>query len=133
MPRLFVRKSRSIGNWDSVNDQTPEDLNFPADVLADVLDAGNEVSVWEIDPESSELEYLVAALHRSADENLSDVTFRVVSVFVLDELGLRFKSAGGGSLDSKLNGRHRTIEVGTTSDAIKLAKALKKRPPRILS
>jgi hypothetical protein len=133
MPRLFLRKSRSTGNWDSVNDETPEDLNFPADVLADVLDMGNEVSVWELDPESPEMDYLVAALHRPTDENLSDATFRVLSAWRLDKLGLKLKNAKGVSLDSKLNGVHRVIEVNTVSDAIRLAKAFKERPPCILS
>src|SRR5437667_60629 len=60
---LFVRQSRG-GNWDSVDGGTPEDLSFPADVVADVLDTGGETSVWEFaDLDDPELKRLVAALH----------------------------------------------------------------------
>jgi hypothetical protein len=60
---LFARKSVG-GNWDKISNETPEDLSFPADVLADTLDGANEVSVWEInDPPGDELDILAAALH----------------------------------------------------------------------
>jgi len=62
----FLRKS-SRGNWDSITSETAEDLEFPADVLSDILDEENEVSVWEIDdPQGPELNVVVAALHSRA-------------------------------------------------------------------
>jgi hypothetical protein len=127
---LFVRKSRS-GSWDGVTDQTPEDLTFPADVLADVLDGQNEVSVWEVDDlKGPELDHIVAALHAPTAQNLSDVTFRVVSDwYVKTKLGLRMSKTPGTSLDPTLNrsGKHWVIEIDTVGDAIKLAKAFKTR------
>jgi|ERR1700733_4749201 len=133
MPRLFVRKSRGVGNWDGVDSQTAEDLNFPADVLSDVLDAGNEVSIWEVDPQSTDMDYLVAALHRKTEENLSDVTFRVISDWRIKQLNFKMKNATGGSLDPKLNGCHRVVEVSTVLEAIQLAKAFKERDPCLFS
>lgn len=77
---IFVRKSRR-GDWDRVAADTPADLAFPANVLADILDNENEVSVWEVSdpPAAAELDTIVAALHARNVSNLTDVTLRVIS------------------------------------------------------
>lgn len=133
---LFVRKSRSRGNWDNINNETPEDLAFPADVLADVLDSANELSVWEVnDPPGSELEIIAAALHYHSATDLSDMTFRVISDWKLKQLGLEIIRTPGDSVDSQLNksGKHGIVRVNTIGDAISLAKAFKAREPHSFS
>jgi hypothetical protein len=127
---LFARKSRS-GNWDNVTDQTLEDLTFPSDVLADVLDGENEVSVWEVeDPPGPALDQIAAALHTQTANNLSEMTFRFISDWcVKTKLGLTMRKTPGISLDTKLNsgGTHWIIQISTVGDAIRLAKAFKER------
>lgn len=133
MPSVYVRKSRK-GDWDQVTGDAPEDLMFPANVLADILDNENEVSVWQVSdpPTSEELDTIVAALHARGVSNLSEVTLRVISGWkVKDDLKLTMKTTKGESLDSKLNGagKHAVIQINTVSDAIKLARAFKAREP----
>jgi hypothetical protein len=133
MVLLFARVCGS-GNWDSVNSETPEDLTFPADVLADVLDHVNEVSVWQIDnPPGIELEILAAAIQPPHAGTLSDKTFRIISDWKIDQLGLKMRQTAGDSLDSRLKGKHNIIQVNTAGEAIKLAKAFKDRPEKSFS
>jgi hypothetical protein len=133
----FVRKS-SRGDWDKVTAETPEDLTFPADVLSDILDTENEISVWQVDDlNSPELVSLAAALHSPAAQNLGDVTFRRISDWRIkdkEQLGLQMQETRGDSVDSVLNKakRHSVIKISTVGDAIRLAKALKEHPPLFL-
>lgn len=130
MAIVFVRQSKR-GDWEGVTKETPEDLSFPADVLADVFTGGdNEISVWEIDDSNaSEMGYVAAALHGATATNLSDMTFRVISQWRVDELNLPVRKTKGESLDNILNGssKHWIIQIRTVGDAIKLAKAFKDR------
>src|SRR5580658_4002976 len=122
---LFARKSRGGGNWDNVTSDTLEDLAFPADLVAEILDGADEVSVWEIDdPPGPELKILVAALHPQDATNLSDMTFRIISDWKVRQLGLNMAKTLGQSLDHQLNksGKHWIIKTSNVGDAIKLAK-----------
>jgi len=127
---LYVRKSRK-GDWDRVAKDTPEEVDFPANVLADLLDNENEISVWEVsDPPGPEIDTIVAALHSRGVSNLSDVTLRVISGWMIkDQLGLGMKQTKGDSLDSKLNGsgKHWVVRTDTVRDVIKLAKGFTHR------
>ena len=130
---FFARKCGSA-NWAGITEETPEDLTFPADVLADILDVANEVSVWQVeDHDGSEVEILAAALHSPNAGNLSDMTFRFISKWRLDQLGLKMKQTMGDSVDNKLKGKHWVIEINTAGEAIKLAKAFIDRPERSFS
>lgn len=116
MASLYVRKSRK-GDWDQVTDETPENLEFPANILADILDNENEISVWEVSdpPTQEELDAIVAALHPRGIGNLSDVTLRVISGWKVKGLNLAMRKTKGESLDSKLNnaGKHWVIQINT--------------------
>ncbi|MFT4116547.1 hypothetical protein [Bradyrhizobium sp.] len=133
MAPLFIRKSRR-GDWDAIKEDTPADLTFPANVLSDILDSENEISVWEVSdpPKPEELDRIVAALHARNVNNLTDVTFRLISGWrVKTKLGLKMKTTVGLSLDSQLNnaGKHQVIEINSVGDAIELAKAFKGKDP----
>jgi hypothetical protein len=145
MPSLFARISTG-GNWDTITDETPEDSTFPADVLADILKGGNEVSVWEVAHAPSQkeldaqdlgpaLDRLAAALHSEHAGDLSEVTFRIISDWKIKQLHLPMAKEHGASVDADLNRteKHWTIQINTVGDAIKLAKAFKKRPPHFYS
>ncbi|MGJ4945134.1 hypothetical protein ACQR1W_31555 [Bradyrhizobium sp. HKCCYLS1011] len=124
---LLARKSTGV-IWDSVTDQTPEDLDFPADVLADLLEGGNEISVWEVaDRDGPEMDRVAAALHSPNAQNLSEMTFRFISEWRLNNLGLEKNKEVGTTVDTVLNkaGKHWVIKITKIGDAIKLAKALK--------
>src|SRR5947207_10372239 len=94
--------------WDSVSSTTGEDTSFPATVLTDVLDTQGETSVWAIPAlqtdnrkpnlEGREMARIVAALHLPPVDNLSEMTFRIISDFRLDRLGLKKRQSGGTSL-----------------------------------
>jgi hypothetical protein len=145
MPSLYARKSVG-GNWDVINDETPEDATFPADVLADVLEGKNEVSVWEVAQAANQKELeaqdigpalntLAAALHSEHAHDLSDVSLRLVSDFGIKRLGLSMRQELGTSVDTGLNksGNHWIIQVNTAGDAMKLAKLFKRREPCFFS
>jgi hypothetical protein len=107
-------------------------MTFPSDVLADLLDGANEISVWEIgdDANGPEVDHLVAALHSQGAQNLSDMTLRVISDWkIKTDLHLNMRKTRGDSVDSELNkaNKHWVIDVATVGDAIKLAKAFKER------
>jgi len=123
--------------WDSVSSTTGEDTSFPATVLTDVLDTQGETSVWAIPAlqtdnrkpnlEGREMARIVAALHLPPVDNLSEMTFRIISDFRLDRLGLKKRQSGGTSLiDTGLNasGTHWIIMTPTVREGILLAKGL---------
>ena len=134
---LFVRQSRG-GDWDSVSESTAEDLNFPADVLADVVDTDCQISIWEVSGlDAPEVDFLVPALVPRSATGFSQITFRFISDWKLETIGLKGKKrqAVGGCLDHSLNRQamHWHLEIQTIRDAIVFAKALTARPPRIYS
>ena len=133
---IFVRQSR-IGNWDNISSETLEETTFPADVLADLLSNEAQISFWQFDDiDSPEMDRLVAALHAQNTQNLSDMTFRVITDWrIKEQLGFRMNQTQGDSLDATLNksGRHWTVTIVSVLDAIKLAKALKECEPKIYS
>ena len=70
---------------------------------------------------------IVAALHLPPVDNLSEMTFRIISDFRLDRLGLKKRQSGGTSLiDTGLNasGTHWIIMTPTVREGILLAKGL---------
>jgi hypothetical protein len=75
----------------------------------------------------------MSARHSPHANNLSDVTFRFVSDWKLNKLGLAKRQTTGDSVDTQLKGKHWIIEINTVADAIMLAKAFKDRPERSFS
>jgi hypothetical protein len=128
---LFIRQSRS-GDWRAIDRNTSEDMNFPADVLWDVLDRDRETSVWQFENlDEPEFHRLVAALNPRNTEQLVDMTFRAISDQQIEQIALEKRQTRGGTLDDELNksSRHWIIKVNTVGEAIRLAKALSEHPP----
>jgi hypothetical protein len=127
---FYVRQTYSAA-WDSISDSTPEDLNFPCEVVGELIDSQMETSVWEVtDLDAPEINHLLAALHSPNAKNLSEMTFRFVSAWRLDQIGLTKRTTTGNSLDSNLNKKHFVIEIRSLRDLLKLAKAFKALPAR---
>ena len=132
---LFIRQSRT-GNWDAVSETTVEDLTFPVDVLGDVIDPDCQTSIWEIDRlEFPDVDYLVPALIPRSNSNFSEITFRFISGWKLDQVGLKRRKTVATSLDDTLNRKsmHWIVEISTVSEAIRFAKGLTGREAKIYS
>jgi hypothetical protein len=132
---FYIRQSR-VGNWDVILDSTPEDLAFPADILADIVDPNCETSVWEVASlDSADIDYLVPALIPRSASNFTEIKLRIISGWKLDNLGLKKKMTTGTSLDSVLNKKniHYVVDIATAKAAIIFAKGLKARDAKTYS
>jgi hypothetical protein len=130
---FFVRQSR-VGNWDAISRDSNVDLEFPVDVLVDVIDQECQTSLWEVERlDAPEIDYLAAALTSPSASRFRDVTFRFISKYKLATLGLKKYSTKGTSLDKELNKKHWIVEISKITEAITFVKELKVRDPKIYS
>jgi hypothetical protein len=135
MSTLYLRESRH-GDWDRIDAATPEDTDFAADVLSDLINIECQTSIWQVDDrDTADVDLLSAALHQKLTKRLSDMTFRFISERQLKQLGLTKRQTQGESLDKSLNvsGKHWIVETPTIRHAIILAKALKTQEPKFYS
>jgi len=93
----IIRKSR----WYFKPDWLPNG-DIQADALADLVTKNNELSVWEIRKDRSNLNRIIAALAAKRDF-LSNFDYVLFDKKILQENGLKFRTTKGVSLDEEAN------------------------------
>lgn len=99
-----IRQSR----W--LEDSFPwlEEGDAPADPLGDLATQDNELSVWIIDDEKSNLNQVVAAMAATRG-HLSNLDFALFDLRFLSELNIKIAITTGGTPDKEVNTWHRDL------------------------
>ena len=115
----IIRKSR----WYSKPDWLSEG-DLQADALGDLITKNNELSVWHINDDRSNLDPIIAALASKRDV-LSNFDFALFDKNILEQNRLKFKKTSGISLDAEANELwHLDLYELSASKVIKLAIAI---------
>lgn len=102
------------------------DGELPADPLNDLGTQSNELSVYHITANRSNLDRVIAALAANTD-NLSNIDFAVFDENVISELGIKIKKSKGKSPDDQVNNWHSDLYELTATKVLSLARAIKDR------
>ena len=115
-----IRKNR----WYKT-EETPWLLNneLQADALDDLRTKANELSVYHIDDDESNLNRVVAALAANAD-NPSNIDFAIFNQGILREIGIKARSSRGELPDDQANEWHNDLYELSAPRLLELAKAI---------
>ncbi len=105
-PKLLLRKLRKKRHWDVKDWLGTEDVQ--ADVLKDFETVDNELSVYLVEHDRSNLERIVAALALNTD-HVDIVDISLVDQAVLNKFHIEFNDAPGNTKDGQVNEWHRNL------------------------
>lgn len=99
----FLRKVQNKNRWMGVEDLAwlPSD-DVEADLLADLKTQENELSIWHIEDDRSNLERVLAALAAGC-KALDRLDYLLFDSQALDSLGIEYRKSAGDSCDPELN------------------------------
>lgn len=93
---LVLRKIRKSKWYKTERVSWLEEGQLQADALADLKTTNNELSVWHIEDDKSNLEEVVAALAANCDD-VSNLDYALFDQQLLSEIDIRIKATKGGS------------------------------------
>ncbi len=96
---------------------------MPADPVGDLYTSGNDLSVFQIENDRSNLERVVTALGANA-ETISNVDYALFEDRLVTQVKLEINETPGGTPDEEVNKWHRDIAVGTADNLLALAKGI---------
>ena len=96
--------------------------DIPADCLGDINTTGNQVSVWELEADRSNLERVVRAVAVGKNK-IDNAGYIVFDSALVQAAGIEIKNNPGTSDDTGANGWHRDL-VLTGNKMVALAKAI---------
>ncbi len=122
MPLLLrlIRKNR----WYS--DETPPWLQngeIQADPLGDLVTGNNNLSVWEVEDDKSNLDQVITALAASHD-SISNLDYSLFDKNSLSKIGIRVETSKGKTPYEKANNLHRDLIELTATKLVKLAEVM---------
>lgn len=94
-----------------------------ADALADLSTKDNELSVWHIEDDRSNLEQVVTALAAGRDY-IANLDYALFDQQILSAINIKIKDTKGGSPDEKVNSWHRDLVELSATKLMELAKAI---------
>jgi hypothetical protein len=98
--------------------------DVPADALRDLQTGSNNLSVWHVEEDSSNLERIVLAIAATRDA-VTNLDYALFGYEVLAETNIKIKSSVGNSPDEIANATwHRDLTELSVSQIANLAKAI---------
>lgn len=114
-----VRKNR----WYKGEAESSLSINdVPADPLGDLQTKSNELSIWLIDDEKSNLERVASAL-AAGREAIANLDYALLDFKYFRKLKIKYKSSRGGTLDNHINEYHIDMLELSGRKLVRLAKA----------
>lgn len=95
-----------------------------ADALDDLRTKSNELSVFHVDLDASNLDRVVAALAISFDDP-SNFDFALLNEEILSEIGIKVKKSPGALADKEVNGWHSDLCELSDAKLLELARTIK--------
>ncbi len=96
---------------------------LPADPLSDLGTKSNELSVFHVSTDESNLNRIVASLATNVNQ-LSNVDFALFDEKLISELGIRIKKSKGDLPDEQVNNWHSDLYELSATKVLALAKAI---------
>ncbi|HEX6715572.1 MAG TPA: hypothetical protein VF088_00590 [Pyrinomonadaceae bacterium] len=121
-----IRKARWHGN-DVLDWLLPDEIQ--ADSLLDLSTKDNQLSIYIVEDDRSNLERIIAALAGNCDF-ISNVDYALVPAEVLSESGIEVADVKGETSDEQVNEAHRDLIHLSASKLLVLAKAISIRGER---
>jgi len=103
----------------------PEE-ELQADALNDLGTKSNELSVYHIAPNKSNLDQVVVALAVNTTDP-SNIDFALFEENIISELGIKIKKSKGELADDQVNNWHSDLHELSASKLLSLALAIKKK------
>jgi len=120
---FFLRKIRKAKWYKNENVSWLAEGELQADALSDLETKNNELSVWYVEDDKSNLEQIAAALAASGDA-ISNLDYALLDQEVLSEVSIKVRNTRGGSPDKKVNSWHRDLVELSATALFELAKAI---------
>jgi hypothetical protein len=122
----FVLRQIRRSKWYKHPDvQWLEEGELQADALGDLETTHNELSVWHIQDDKSNLGRVVAALAiGNGSRNLANVDYALVDLQTVLDLDIQLVTTQGETLDAEVNSWHRDLVEMTASKLMGLASAI---------
>lgn len=119
----YLRKIRKAKWYPSDLTWLSQD-DLQADALVDLSTKGNELSVYHVDPDKTNLNQVVVALALSCD-HLSNVDFALIQEEDLEPLKIKVRQSQGDTPDEWVNSRHYDLYEITAQKILALALVIK--------
>jgi hypothetical protein len=102
--------------------------DVPADALIDLRTQNNELSVWHIEPDATNLDDVIAALAANNTDRVANLDYVLVDEEALAQLGIKTVKSPGASPHAHANSHwHRDLVELSGSRLLALAHEMKRR------
>lgn len=121
----FILRTIRKARWYKIEDVSwLEKGDVPADPLADLNTKANELSVWLIEDDRSNLNQVVTAL-AATRTHISNLDYALLDMQLLPELNIKVRHTTGGTPDEKANvSWHRDLVELSAFKVVELAKSI---------
>lgn len=119
----FILRTIRKNRWLQENLDWLKEGDVPADPLGDLATTNNELSVWFVEDDKSNLEQILAAF-AATRETSAHVDYALFDPQILEELGILNKRTKGGTPDPQANTWHIDLYELSASKLVELTKAL---------
>jgi hypothetical protein len=100
----------------------------PAEPVGDFSTIENEISVWQIEEDKTNLARVITALSGANTTAVSHLDYAIFDSQIVSDLSLEIKVTTGDSPDDEVNSKwHRDIVVGTADNLCKLVQGVYKK------
>lgn len=113
-----IRKSRW---YDSETLPWLPEGDIQADPLGDLVTKGNQLSVWLVDDDRSNLEQILTALAATRD-HAANLDYLLFDLQILSETRIRIRQSMGGTPDKEVNDSHRDLVEVSSLRLVELVK-----------
>jgi hypothetical protein len=120
---FFLRKIRKARWYKNPDVPWLTEGELQADALGDLLTSSNQLSVWHIEDNRSNLERTIAALAANVTD-ISNFDYALFDQQLVYEIGIKVESTKGASPDEEVNSWHCDLIEVSASKLIELAKAI---------
>jgi hypothetical protein len=121
---FFLRTIRKARWYNVEGVSWLEKGDIQADPLADLNTKGNELSVWLVENDRSNLEQVVTALAATRTD-ISNLDYALLDVRLLPELNIKVRHTTGGTPDEKANASwHRDLVELSAFKVVELARVI---------
>jgi hypothetical protein len=121
---FLLRKIRKAKWYKNEGVSWIPDDELQADALSDIATKANELSVYSVKEDKSDLDWVIAAL-ATTSEHLSNFDYALIDTKFLDELNIIYKQTDGTTMDDEVNQSHFDIIELTASKLLQLAYIIK--------
>jgi hypothetical protein len=128
VPRI-LRKIRTQ-KWASKGYKWLGEGELQADALVDLATKGNELSIYLVNDDNSNLEQVVAAMAVANTQRIDNFDYALFDDECLSRVGMKIKVTHGNTPDGEVNGLHRDLEELTVEKLIALADVIKSKARR---